>query len=356
MKQGRTLQEVAAKLARQRESKRDFIVDTGAIRMSGDASRIALLHADDAGQNEDFGMTGLFHRQLGSALGIPSKYYDKMQSELPTLLSDNVNGWLGARDGRQMVRTLDGNARAFLSDRYRRLDNFEIASATLPVLGEMEGVTIESCEVTEHRMYVKAVNKRLETEVVPGDVVQAGVMISNSEVGLGSVSVMPLVFRLVCSNGLVVSDFGEKKFHIGRESEANWELFSDEALAADDQAFMLKLRDIVRGAAEEARFQSVVGRLREAAGIPITGRVPDVIELAGERFGLNKLEQDNVLEHLIAGGSLSMYGLSNAITRASQDAETYDRATAMEAMGWQIATMPADAWRTLNDGKRGERA
>lgn len=38
-------------------------------------------------------------------------------------------------------------------------------------------------------MYIKVVNPRLQQEVVPGDIVQAGVIISNSEVGLGSVNI-----------------------------------------------------------------------------------------------------------------------------------------------------------------------
>ena len=351
MKQGRTLQEVAAELARQQECKRDFVVDTRAIEVSDDASRLLLHHEDNGALDEHFGMTGLFHRQIGSALGIPSKYYDKMQAEYPSLLAENINGWLSVRDSRQTIRTLDGSARAFLSDRYRRIDNAQIASATLPILAEMDGVQIESCEVTENRMYLKAVNKRLEAEVVPGDVVQAGIMISNSEVGLGSVSVMPLVYRLVCLNGMVVNDLSQKKYHIGREQESTWELFSDEAIAADDQAFMLKLRDIVRSATEEARFNTIVDRLRETTGVPITGSVPKVIELTGERFGFNCAEQDGVLQHLIAGGDLSLYGLSNAVTRASQDAETYDRATMLESAGWQIATMPRDTWNAINAGR-----
>ncbi len=349
MKQGRTLQEIAVELERQRHSKRDFIVDAGAIRVSDDASALSLLHSDGSYLNEQFGMTGLFHRQLGSALGIPSKYYDKMQCEMPSLLADNVNGWLGTRESRQMIRTLDGNARAFLSDRYRRIDNYEIATATLPILSEMGDVRIESSEITDSRMFLKAVNTRLEAEVVPGDVVQAGIVISNSEVGLGSVSVMPLVYRLVCLNGLIVSDLGQKRYHVGREQESMWELFSSETLEADDVAFMLKLRDTVRGIVEETRFLSVVDKLREAVGVPITGSVPKVIELTGERFGLNHTEQDGILQHLISGGDLSMYGLSNAITRASQDSESYDRATALESIGWQVATLPSDMWRTLNE-------
>ena len=105
-----------------------------------------------------------------------------------------------------MVRTIDGTARAFLSNRYRRIDNLDIAGIVLPVLQEMEGMHFESCQLTDSRMYIKVVNTRLEAEVVPGDIVQSGIIISNSEVGLGSVSIQPLVYRLVCSNGMVVND------------------------------------------------------------------------------------------------------------------------------------------------------
>ena len=55
-------------------------------------------------------------------------------------------------------------------------------------------------------MYIKVVNPRLQADVVPGDVVQAGVIISNSETGLGSVTIQPLIYRLVCSNGMVIND------------------------------------------------------------------------------------------------------------------------------------------------------
>ena len=51
---------------------------------------------------------------------------------------------------------------------------------------------------------------------------------------------------------------------------------------------------------------------------------------------------------MIAGGDLSQYGLSNAITRASQDVESYDRATTLEGIGWQVAAMPAAQWKELN--------
>jgi hypothetical protein len=186
--------------------------------------------------------------------------------------------------------------------------------------------------------------------VQKGDVVQAGIVISNSEVGLGSVAVMPLVYRLVCLNGMIVNDLGKRKYHIGRENEEAWELYSDDTLQADDAAFMLKLADIVRTAVDEARFGMMVDKLREAAGAKITGHVPEVVELTARQYGMSRDEETGILQHLIAGGDLSLYGLSNAVTRASQDIEDYDRATALEGLGWEIATMPGEAWRTVNGG------
>ena len=101
-------------------------------------------------------------------------------------------------------------------------------------------------------------------------------------------------------------------------------------------------------ALDEARFAQIVGRLREATEAKITGRIQDVVELTGRSYGLNQTEQDNILNYLITGGDLSLYGLSNAITRASQDVESYDRASTLEAIGWNVATMPAGRWSEVN--------
>ena len=67
--------------------------------------------------------------------------------------------------------------------------------------------------MTDERMYIKVVNPRLETEVVPGDVVQSGILITNSEVGMGSMAVQPLVlFGLFAATGMVVNDAATRRY------------------------------------------------------------------------------------------------------------------------------------------------
>lgn len=355
MKAGKTLQELAIELDRQNKVKRDFVLDTRGLRMAIDAGEpnLDIIRENSGHTNIDrFLLNDLAHRQVGTHLGIPAKYYDRMRTEYPDLLAANVNAWFQQQPVRRMVRTLDGNARAFLSDRYRRIDNFEIATAVLPIIGEMKGARVESCELTDSRMYIKVVNPRLEAEVKEGDIVQAGIMISNSEVGHGAVSVQPLVFRLVCSNGMVVNDLGQRRYHVGRQnSSEDYELFRDETLQADDRAFMLKVQDTVRAAVDEAKFKQVVDKMREATEAKITGRVQEVVELSANKWSLSQAEADNVLQHLIQGSDLSLFGLSSAVTRAAQDVESYERSTEMEALGWNILNVSRHEWNDLNELK-----
>lgn len=209
----------------------------------------------------------------------------------------------------------------------------------------------ESCQITEDRMYIKAVNPRLQSEVTPGDIVQAGIIISNSEVGLGSVSIQPLVYRLVCENGMVVNDAATKRNHIGRTNSAdeNFQLYSAETLEADDHAFLLKVRDTVEAAINEAKFSQVVDMMREAKDARMnTADVPAIVQLASKDFGITESEQTGVLQHLIEGNDLTLYGLSNAVTRYSQDVDSYDRATSLEGIGYNILSMPAKQWNRIN--------
>ena len=138
MKQGETLQNVMLQLKDEAQRKRDFISPAPALMLYDDGRTLGISKNDQDNRNaEMLQTTGLFHRQIASALNIPAKYYDMMQRQKPELLATNVNSWLQSRDTNYMVRTLDygsgQTARAFLSDRYRRIDNLEIAMAVLPI-------------------------------------------------------------------------------------------------------------------------------------------------------------------------------------------------------------------------------
>ena len=356
MKYGRSLTELAMEIERQNKAKRDYLLDTRNMMMDADAENTMIsLRNDKTGETIILGINEVAHNQIGSNLGIPSKYYDKMRHENPELLAQNVNSWFQKDPKRRMVRTLDGVTRAFLSDRYRRIDNAEIASAVLPIIADMPDAKIESCEVTDERMYIKVVNPRLTTEVVPGDIVQSGMMITNSEVGLGSMTIQPLVYRLVCKNGMVVNDAKTRKYHVGRGNEAleDFTLYSDATLMADDRALLMKVQDTVKAVVDQTRFDKVVQMMKQAKDAKIvTANIPAMVELAGTDFGYTKKEGEGILDYLIRGGDLTLYGLANATTRFAQDVQSYDRSTALESVGYSILGMSATQWNKLNAAER----
>ena len=289
MKSGVTLQQMLTEVKRQSESKEDYLIAPNRLRMESYGKEMFLHLSDDSGTEliEPMTITGIAHRQIGTHLRIPAAYYDRMREERPDLLAYNANTWFKQESSQRMLRTLDGSARAYLSNRYRRIDNIDIAGVTLPILGGLPDIRFESCQITESRMYIKAVNPRLQAEVSPGDIVQAGIIISNSEVGLGSVSIQPLIYRLVCSNGMVVNDAQTRRNHVGRVNEAseNYQLYSEKTLEADDKAFAMKIQDTVRAVVDEVRFTRVVNMMREAKDAPMnTAAVPGIVKLVSKDF------------------------------------------------------------------------
>ena len=363
MKTGRTLTELAQEVERQEKSKRDFIASTDLITMEmdqdlfpdperkGEYIEKPILALRDPGANiETFKITPHCHSQIANRLNIPKQYYDKMLAKIPWLLRENVNSWLQLGKEKRMVRTLNGHARAFLSDRYRPLDNFDMMNSVLPVLMEQEEMQIVSCEITETRLYLKALFPKFEGEVSKGDPVQAGLVISNSEIGCGSVRVEPLIYRLVCLNGMI-TQAKMRKYHIGKNGaeDANiMELLSDATREQSDKAFWMQVQDVVRGSLTEDIFLGNLNQLKIAKGQKIEGNVQKVVELTQKQFQFSESETSGILKHLIEGGDLTQYGMANAITRTSQDVDDYDRASQLERDGGKIIELSPRDWQSIS--------
>jgi hypothetical protein len=349
MRNGRTLVQLAEELERQRTTKKDLVLHSSMMQhRTGDHGDTSLVVDHPEGGN--FAVTDLARRQLAGKLNIPYAYFERMRMEQPGLLDSNVNTWLQSDDSRRMLRTLDGQARAVLSDRYRRLDNYDLANAVLPILRSLGQMRLESMELTDTRMYLKAVVPQMAYTMTPGDVVQAGIVITNSEVGHGTLSVQPLLYRLVCSNGLILPDRALRKTHIGRAlgAEDNQvHVYQDDTLRADDKAFFLKVRDVVQATVTETVFQEAARKMQRTMGIRLTGDPVRSIEVLADRFALTDGEQSGVLRHLIQGGDLSGYGLVNAVTHFSQEVDDYDRATDFEEIGGKLVELTPREWEAL---------
>lgn len=349
MRNGRSLVALATELQRQLPSKKDLVLHPSMMRHeTGEegATRLIIDHPEGG----DFAVTELARRQLAAKLNIPFAYFERMRSEQPRLLDSNVNTWLQCDEGQKMVRTLDGQARAVLSDRYRRLDNYDLADAVIPILQKLPDMRFESVELTATRMYMKVVVPPLTYTMSPGDIVQAGIVIANSEVGQGTLSVQPLLYRVVCSNGLIVPERTLRKTHIGRAlgaEDTGVQVFQEETLRADDRAFFLKVRDVVQATVSQATFSEAARKMQSTMGVRLAGDPIKSVEVLAQRYDLSDGERAGVLRHLVTGGDLTGYGLVNAVTHFSQEVPDYDRATEFEEIGGRLIELTPKEWSGL---------
>jgi hypothetical protein len=343
MKTGISIVELATALLKQQESKRDFHANSKSLSMV----KSGQFQIETNSGAEIMPATAYAHAQMASKLSIPKVYYDRMLKQSPDLLASNVNHWLEERKDTSLVRTLRGRMRAFLSSRYRIVDNHEILAMVLPELAEMgDGIEIVSCNVTDEKMYLKVVNTKIEAAISIGDVVQAGFVLSNGELGNGAISVEPFVLRLVCLNGLALPSGRQRKNHAGRTNEST-DLYANDTMQAIDSAFKLKVRDLVRSAISITTFRDAVADLQVSKNDIITGHPAKAVELTAKAIGLSNDESSSVLNHLIRSGDLSRFGMLNAVTRSAEDLENYDRATTVERLGSSVLYMPQSTWREV---------
>lgn len=369
MNKGIDLVALATELERRKDHTKDYIAQQGALEMivgEDDSAPDQTVVALDGLNGGPAAIKPHAHSQLADELGIPKRYYDRMLTEQPELLAENVNTWLkrGA-DTKRMVRTLDGEVRAILSSSYRPLDNSDLAEAVLPVLVG-KGAQVVSSALTETRMYVKAILPGLSDEIPEGlvlgeghnflrkDTVVAGIVISNSEVGMGAVRVEPMVFKTRCTNLMIISESKLRKYHVGKDQGLSLEgagieeLLKDETKRVRDAAFWNTVRDVVESAFNIERFRVHVERMRQAAGEAITtGDLPKVVEVVTERLALPAAVNNSVLKALAAGGDLTQWGLLNAYTNVANNTPDYELATQLERAGGQILELPKQDWKAI---------
>lgn len=379
MKTGKSLVELAQELTRIRDAKRDFVVPTERLRAEVVDSHTnepprgldvnvveppkKVVLAFENGDAHRYSLNSWSKGQLAQYADIPKAYMERLITERPELAANNINHGLervakqsrksGAPESR-LVRTLDGNVRGLLSSRYRILDAHDMLEAVFPVIAD-RGMNVASSEVTERRLFIKALSPKLQTEVKKGDVVQYGLVVSTSDVGAGSVRVEPLIFRLACLNGMI-STTAIRRFHVGKNQAEDdvRELLSDRTRELTDAAFWAQVRDVVIGSMKPENFEREVDKLRLAANLEIKNfDLPRVVELTMKAVNITGEEKKNSILAALANGNegagLTQWGLINSFTRAAKaDELSYEESIEMERAAGQILELPRKSWEHIS--------
>ena len=100
---------------------------------------------------------------------------------------------------------------------------------------------------------------------------------------------------------------------------------------------------------DEARFSVVLGKMKESKEAKLNvANIPSIVKLTSSNFGITEAESEGVFERLTQEQDYTLYGLANAVTRYSQDVESYERASKLEEIGYSVMTMSPELFRRIN--------
>lgn len=367
-----TFPELIGTVIQHQETKRDFKTSTQAnVRL--DLARSAIDGPDcdpiylvllAAGTNEleRFRISENAHRQIASRLCIPWKYYARLLGDHPDLIESQVNALFEREPESRLMRVLDGKVRAFLSERYLRLDNDAVLEEVAPLLLEATNrgdLRVMSGNVDPDRMHIKAIftgdNLAHEVAQVHGEprVVRPGFRLSNSETGNGSLKIEGFFYDTYCTNGCVWgldNIFTYKRHHLGGEliEGAGFEVISQETQQKANGAILSAIRDCMAAVSQPENVERMAESLRRAASSDPVKHPTGAVELAVKELDLRETESASILETFLKDGDFSQYGLASAVTELANDhgerTVDYQRACELENIGAQILTLGLRQW------------
>ena len=251
--------------------------------------------------------------QLCTRLGIPAPYFRKCP---PELQDAQANHWLRHGEHKPgekwLLRAKDDNLRAVLSERYSPLDNATLLDELRPLLPD--SYRVDWFGLADESLHLRVVDPERYREVLPDDALTVGIHLANSEVGCRSVTVDALVYRLVCTNGLIRLVKGKS-------------LMRQRHLHVSEMRFVGVLAEAIENALQES--ESFLEQLKTATKTPVPD-IADVMEKIAERWHLSDETQETVKQSLKQeppSQQESLYGLVNAYTAAARslpDEQRYD--------------------------------
>lgn len=336
------LETLVATLEKQNIEKRDMIVPAAKITYRDGQLWVQQKGFDDM---VAYDATQTFHNQVSDKLGIPKKYYERMMVEYPALLEENINGWLSKGEAtKYLLRTWEKTGdeanivRAFLSNRYKLLDNYDVLFAALDAIKEMgikDKIKITKAEVTEKRMYLHITCPEIEHDATDflknylkdndavGNGIISGLVITNSEVGLGTFEVRPRAVIVKCANGLIAIDDRFKKIHLGGRMEEGEIVWSENTKQANYKLIMSQTKDAVKTYLSAEYLGKMVAKIAEANKIKLEFPY-DTVQNVCKELSISDAHRKSILNYFMEDGDLKASGVFQAITREAQnmDADT----------------------------------
>ena len=261
-------------------------------------------------------------RSISNRLGIPYPYLRRCPPDVQAL---NLNHWITQEknekllfrfDGQRDSKRLESDVRAVFTTKYIPVDNFEVCER-LDSLGYGPDTEVQ-CHLDAEFMSLSIPDGKQAFDI-NGDRFKPGISISNSEVGLASLSIAAFVLRLVCTNGLVAKS----------DVSASYRHVSTKILGEFPQVMN--------------KVSYELGAQRSQFKLSMESQVDDpksTLTSFNRQFGLNAQEKDAVEWAWPKEMGNTMFAIVNTYTRSAQwDELSAESSFRLERVGGNILGM-----------------
>jgi hypothetical protein len=186
-------------------------------------------------------------QQMAQTTELPIKFIDGLQTTpepwAKELLAHNLSTIFRNRfsKNRYLLRSVFGEVRGFLSDRYRRLDARPIVDAFAAAVKEKGALPYDGY-VTDTKIALQAIMPEVY-EPIPGEMVAYGLSLENSDFGNGALSVRAYLLRIWCSN-LAIMNEELRQVHLGRRLDESV-IYSQRTYELDAETTVSALKDVI---------------------------------------------------------------------------------------------------------------
>lgn len=222
-----------------------------------------------------------------------------------------------------LLRSINGDLRGFLSDKFRRLDSRPLLEAFTKAAGGIGAVPVEGYAM-DTRVMLKAILPMI-FEPVTNEVIAFGLAWSNSDFGAGKHSIQLIILRLWCTNFAIGEDI-LGQVHLGKRLDDNF-AFSQRTYELDTKAAASAVEDYVKYSLAPKKIESLCNVIKMACETEVDSKAV----LMNLKKHLQKEEVQKVVE---AFNSLdvqnlppgqNMWRMSNAVSWIAGKTENEER-------------------------------
>ena len=265
-----------------------------------------VIYKTDKGEIRQSNITQTAFSQLCKYLGLPVKYVLKcFEYGKEDLALANFKTWSNDFETNIVFKEFDGVIRGVVSETYQSFSNRRTVQTLKQTVDLNKYMLIQSC-VSPEKLTLRFIEREPTTVVGDKSPIWNGFMVTNNDIGGGSLKMQDFLYRQWCTNGMTMQAFSGnaiRQAHKGENmSDGKIAMFS-QALRAIEELKEEKFKLIEKGSKKRLSFEEY----------------NVLIEKTRRNLKLSEKATDNLENIIQSSYGLTEWGVANGITELAQN-------------------------------------